>query len=174
MSVQGIDFKKLSLRDALDLAILIEQEAQERYVELAEQMEQHRTPEAAAFFREMATNEARHGSELALRRHKLFGDAPASVTRAMLFDVEAPEYDQGRAFMSARAALNVALRSETKAHAFFVAAIPEIAEPEVRRLFEELRDEEIEHQELVRREIAKLPPDSGVDPEAFGDEPVAQ
>jgi rubrerythrin len=76
--------------------------------------------------------------------------------------------------MGVRAALAVALVSETKAHAFFAAALPELADLEVRRLFEELRDEELAHQELVRRELARLPPESGVDPEAFVDEPVAQ
>ena len=31
MAIQGIDFANLSLKDALDLAILVEDEAQERY-----------------------------------------------------------------------------------------------------------------------------------------------
>ena len=56
-----IDFASLSLMDALDLAILIEDEAKERYEDFAAQMEQHRTPEAAKFFRLMAVNEATHG-----------------------------------------------------------------------------------------------------------------
>ena len=159
-----IDFASLSLMDALDLAVLIEEEAQERYEEFAAQMEQHRTPEAAAFFRLMAINEAKHGRELAARRSQLFGTAPGTATRAMIFDVEAPDYDEARAFMA----------SEAKAHAFFVAALPAIQNPEVRALFEELRDEEVYHQELVKTELAKLPPDSGLSDEDFVDEPTAQ
>jgi hypothetical protein len=100
--VQGIDFERLSLQDALDLAILIEEEARDRYVEFQHQMESHRTPEAAAFFRFMAGNEEKHRAELASRRAARFGDAPRRVTRAMLFDVEAPDYDQARAFMLPR------------------------------------------------------------------------
>ena len=42
----AIDFAALSLQDALDLAILIEEEAQERYLEFVDQMQQHHTPEA--------------------------------------------------------------------------------------------------------------------------------
>ena len=36
---------------------------------------------------------------------KLFKDAPSRVHRGMLFDIEAPEYDQARAFMTASAIL---------------------------------------------------------------------
>ena len=41
MATRGIDFQTLSLMDALDLAILIEDEAQERYEDFAAQMDQH-------------------------------------------------------------------------------------------------------------------------------------
>ena len=34
--METLDFQKLSLKDALDLAILIEEEAGERYLEFAE------------------------------------------------------------------------------------------------------------------------------------------
>ena len=45
-----IDFANLSLMDALDLAIFIEEEAKERYTEFYDQIVVHHTPEAAAFF----------------------------------------------------------------------------------------------------------------------------
>ncbi len=172
--IKGLDFSRLTLRDALDLAILIEDEAKERYDEFALQMEVHHTPEAAKFFVFMAGNEAKHGADLAERRTQLFGGQPSVVTRAMLFDVEAPDYDQARAFMTPRAAMHAALRSEEKAHAFFVAVLPSIKDDAVRALFEELRDEEVHHQDLVKRELSKLPPESGLHPEDFVDEPNAQ
>ena len=50
MATQGIDFSQLSAQDALDLAILIEEEAEERYQEFAHQMDVHHTPDAAGFF----------------------------------------------------------------------------------------------------------------------------
>lgn len=174
MTTRGIDFSGLSLKDALDLAILVEEEAQERYEEFAHQMEQHRTPEAAKFFRLMAANEAKHGSELSARRIRRFGDEPRAVNRAMLFDIEAPDYDEARAFMTPRQAMQAALGSEIKAHGFFVAALPTVKDAEVKALFEELRDEELEHQGLVRAEIAKLPPDSAISDEDFVDEPAPQ
>ncbi len=173
-STKGINFPTLSLKDALDLAILIEEEACERYQEFADQMEIHRTHEAAQFFRLMAGNEEKHRSELAARRVERFAAQPSSVTRSMIFDIEAPDYDEARAFMTERAALRAALRSEEKAYAFFVAALPQIKDDAVRALFEELRDEEVEHQELVRREIKKAPADPNLPDDDFGDEPVGQ
>lgn len=174
MATRGIDFATLSLMDALDLAILIEEEAEERYLDLAAQMEQHRTPDAARFFRFMASNEAKHGLELSARRAERFSDAPRVVSRSMIFDIEAPDYDTARAFMSPRKAMEAALASEVKAYDFFVAALPALKDADVRSLFEELRNEEVEHQELVTLELGKLPPDSGLSDEDFVDEPSAQ
>ncbi|MCG6919631.1 MAG: ferritin family protein [Acidobacteria bacterium] len=171
---ETIDFPSLSLQDALDLAILVEEEAQERYLEFVDQMEQHRTPEAAEFFRSMAGNEAKHGEELRSRRKARFGDAPPRVDRSMLWDVEAPDYGEPRAFMSARQAMGVALRAETKAHEFFAKALPHITDPEVRTLFDELREEEIGHQNLVREAMRSLPRGPEPDPDDYVDEPAAQ
>jgi len=169
-----IDFANLSLMDALDLAIFIEEEAKERYTEFYDQMVVHHTPEAAAFFYEMIGNENRHEVELTARRRSLFQGEPRRVKRSMLSEVEAPEYDKTRVFMSARQAMEVALECEIKAHDFFDHALPHIKNPEVQTLFQELRAEELLHQQLVRREIDKLPPDSGIDPDAFADEPTPQ
>jgi len=135
-----IDFAALTLQDALDLAILIEEEAKDRYEEFADNLSLHHTPEAAHFFTTMAGNEAKHGADLLMRRQAIFGEAPTRVSRAMLWDVEAPDFDQSRMFMSARQAMEVALASEVKAHDFFDAALAYISNPDVRVLFEELRE----------------------------------
>jgi rubrerythrin len=169
-----LDLAALTLQDALDLAILVEEEAQERYLEFVDQMQKHHTKEAADFFAAMARNEEKHGEELRERRRALFGDAPSRMKRSMLWDVEAPDYDQTRAFMSARRAMEVALAAETKAHEFFVKALPGIADPEVKRLFQELRDEELLHQSLVREAMRSLSPTDEPDPGDYEDEPVAQ
>lgn len=169
-----VDFARLDLKDALDLAILIEEEARERYEEFADQMEVHHTADAAQFYRFMAQNEAKHGADIAVRRKQLFGDAPTRMSRSMLWDVEAPDYDQARAFMTPRKALEVAMASEIKAHDYFTAALPSISDPEVKALFEELQSDEVHHKALVQAELDKLPPDSEVDVEDLVDEPVGQ
>jgi erythrin-vacuolar iron transport family protein len=172
--MKTIEFAGLSLQDALDFAILMEDEAAERYEELADQMEKHHTPEAAKFFRQMIGYEKKHGEELAKRRSELFASARSHVDSSMLWEVEAPEYDKVRAFMTARQALLVALESEQKAHAFFVDAIPHVRDAQARALFEELRDEEIIHQTLVQKELSALPPEPHLAAGDFADEPVAQ
>jgi len=169
-----IDYVKLSVLDALDLAILVEEEAKERYQELAENLELHNTREAARFFRFMVGCEAKHGEDLSAKRRELFGDQPRAVDRSMLWDVEAPGYEAARSFMSLQDALEVALQAETKAFNFFDSALPEVEDPEVRALFSELRQEEVEHQQMVRAEMAKLPQSDGFEPQDFADEPVAQ
>jgi rubrerythrin len=166
-----IDFARLKLQDALDLAILIEEEAEERYQEFAEQMEAFFTPEAAKFFRFMSANEAKHGQALRSRRRERFGDTPASIDRSMLWDVEAPAYEKARAFITPRRVLEIALAAEITAHDFFAHALPYLADPDVRKLFEELRLEEVEHQEMVKGQLATQPPDDNRDPDEFIDEP---
>jgi erythrin-vacuolar iron transport family protein len=174
MTMKTLDLAGLDLRDALDLAILVEEEAKERYEELAAQMENQHTSDAAAFFLLMVKNEAKHGEELAARRKTLFANEPRRVDRSLLWDVEAPAYETVRAFMTLREALTVALEAEVKAYNFFSDALKlPIAQP-VKKLFEELKQEEVLHQELVNKQLGKLPPDSGLTPEDYADEPVAQ
>ncbi len=173
-TMNTLDLLTLDLRDALDLGILVEEEARDRYEELAAQMENQHTSEAAAFFRTMVKNEGKHGEELSARRRELFGDAPRRVDRSLLWDVEAPGYETVRAFMTLREALTVALEAEVKAFNFFSEALKlPIAGP-VRKLFEELKEEEVHHQELVKGQLSRLPPDPGLAAEDVADEPVAQ
>ena len=86
---QKIDFAKLSLKDALDLAIFIEEEAKERYEQFSKLVGGRYKGDADEVFKNMAGYEARHGAELSARRKKLFGGAPSSVTSDMVEDVEA-------------------------------------------------------------------------------------
>ena len=158
-----VDFSKLTLMDALDLASLIEAEAFQRYTLFAAQLG-HRDPgDAASVFRSMAANEKKHGDKLTKRRQSLYGDAPANVKLDDLFDVEAPDVGLPRWNMSPRKAFEVALAAEQKAFAFFDEALPFVKQRDVKALFEELRDEEAEHIRMVEAIIAKLPPAAAID-----------
>lgn len=169
-----IDFSQLSLRDTLDLAISIEEEAKERYDDFAEQMEAHRTPDTANFFRFMADNEIKHAEKLAAQRKELFGDESSTADTSLLYEIEAPDFDGARAFMPVRAALDVAMESEVKAYDFYNEALAEISDAEVRELFLQLRDEEAKHQKMIHQIIAKMPEGDAFDPDDFVDEPVSQ
>lgn len=167
-----IDFSALSLRDTLDLAILVEEEAQERYRDFAEQMRVHHTPDAADFFDRMVVIEGKHAEMLGTRRQALFGDEPRTVKLTQIYQVEAPEFEKLRAFTSVPQALEIALESEVKAEQFYAGARPVVEDADVAKLFAELEQQEVRHQEMIRAMMAKRPGDDGFDPDDFVDEPV--
>jgi rubrerythrin len=159
----SLDLSKLSVMDALDLAILIEEEAHQRYKQFAEQLGNYH--DAGKFFASMAENEAKHGNELLARRMDMFGKVPMNVKLHDLFDVEAPDAGAPRRGMSTVQAFEVGLEAEQKAYDFYDGALAGITDPEVWTLFTELRDEETEHVEMLRKAMAKLPPSASVETE---------
>jgi erythrin-vacuolar iron transport family protein len=158
-----LDLSKITLMDALDLAALIELEARKRYTEFADALGSRGAGDAGAVFRSMAVNENKHCEEIAERRRALFGDQPAKVRIDDIFDVEAPDAGEPRWNMSALKAYQVALYSEQKAQAFYDEALDYVTQPDVKALFEELRDEETEHVRMIVNIIAKLPPSAEIE-----------
>jgi rubrerythrin len=74
-------------------------------------------------------------------------------------------------------AYQVALYSERKAFAFYDQALRYVKQPDVRTLFEELRDEEAEHVRMLEEIIAKLPPSAALDLEdedTYPDQPIVR
>ena len=160
----SLDLSKLSLMDALDLAILIEEEARRRYEMFASQVGQGGSGyDAGSFFASMAENEAKHGTDLLNQRIDLFGKVPMKVKIDDLYDVEAPETGAPRRGMSVVQAFEVGLSAEKKAYDFYDRALPGITDPDVIKLFTELRDEETEHVEMLQAEMAKLPASAGIE-----------
>jgi rubrerythrin len=133
----SLDLSKLSLMDALDLAILIEEEAHQRYKMFAAQV---------------------GGGGI-----EMFGKVPMNVKLVDLYDVEAPDTGAPRRGMSTIQAFEVGLAAEQKAYDFYDGALTGITDPEVRTLFTELRDEETEHVEMLREAMAKLPASASVE-----------
>jgi len=172
-----LDISKLTLMDALDLATLIEVEAQRRYVQFAEQLGTRDTDDAGAVFASMAVNEAKHGEQLAERRLALFGVEPPRVKLDDIFDVEAPDFGAPHRNMAPLDAYQVALYSEKKAFAYYDQALRYVKQPDVKALFEELRDEEAEHVRMLEEIIAKLPRSAALDLEdedTYPDKPIVR
>lgn len=166
----SLDLARMDLRDALDLAILMEEEARQRYLEFSKLVGGRYPGDASDIFKLMASYEEKHGEQLTSRRRSLFQDAPRRVSMEMLDDLEAPDQGQPRVFMSARDAVEVAIRSEEKAWTFFDEALRTVKDPAVKELFKELRAEEAEHKKLLVKRLAKLP--AGPDlTEADADQP---
>ena len=165
-----IDFAKLDLRDALDLAIMIEEEAADRYSEFAKIVGGRYPGDASDAFQEMAGYEAKHREALIEKRKKLFKRAARRVSIEMLDDVEAPDRGKPRVFMSPRDAFEVALESEEKAYDFFADALEHVKDRQVKKLFQALMDEEAQHQALLKRKIRRLPKGPDIE-ESEADEP---
>ena len=160
-----LDISTLNLQDVLDVAVLIEKEAEERYLAFAEQLGKRYPGDAVDFFTMMARNEHKHGVDLAERRRLLFGNSPTRVADMMKgSEVEAPELEKAVRYMTPRHALEVALASEIKAYEFYDQALGnDIQNPEARNLIRELRDEEAEHQRLLNEMKARYPDTSKTD-----------
>jgi rubrerythrin len=165
-----LDFATLDLQDALDLAILIEEEARERYQQFQKLVGGRYKGDAADVFKLMAESEGKHHAELLARRTQLFKDARSRVDRGMFDDVEAPDRGKPRVFMGPRQAFEVALEAEEKAYDFFDAALPHLKDPRVRALFEELKGEEAQHKKYIQKLLAGLPPGPDIE-EKDADEP---
>lgn len=157
-----LDFATLDLMDALDLAVLIEYEAYQRYRQFAAQLGARMGGDAGAVFAQMAENEAKHGQALEARRKARFGDAARRVGLADLFDVEAPDQGAVRDTMSARQAYLLALSAEQKAKDFYTDALEFVTDPEIKALFTELEAEEVEHVQMVEKILAELPASADV------------
>jgi len=158
-----LDYSKLTLMDAIDLAALIEIEAYRRYMQFAERLGSRDSDDAGAVFESMAVNESKHGEQLAERRFALFGNEPPTVKLDDIFDVEAPDFGAPSMGMSPLKAYQVALSSEQKAFAFYDQALRYVDQPDVKALFAELRDEEADHVRMLEEIIAKLPPSAAID-----------
>ncbi len=153
----NIEFSQLRLMDALDMAILVEIEAFERYTLFSNQLGHRYPADAADVFRKMAESEKKHVQELSEKRNILFADTPVEVSKDSLFDVEAPEIASLRWNMSPFKAFQIVLSSEHKAFAFYDEALSYVTDDEVRELFTELRDEEAEHVNMIEQFISQLP-----------------
>jgi rubrerythrin len=158
-----IDFSKLSLMDALDIAILVEIEAFDRYTLFTTQLGHRYPDDASDIFRRMAESEKKHADELSQRRKALFGDTPVVVNKDSLFDVEAPEVGSISWNMSPFKALQLVLSSEEKSYAFYNEAYSYVNDAEIQTLFTELRDEEAEHARMIKEIITALPPEAHMD-----------
>ena len=148
----GIDPGSLDLSSALDFAIGNEEDAQLRYQEFASRVSD---PGAASFFREMVTIESEHRRQLEGRRNVIFRHGPRRFDTSVASDSWLPDPDEIVATLSPREAMEVALAAERRSYRFYEAALRGVKDPGVRTLFEELRDEEAEHEAAVRAMLDK-------------------
>ncbi|UCE30205.1 MAG: ferritin family protein [Burkholderiales bacterium] len=139
-------------------AIALENEAAERYRELADQMEAHHNEGAKRLFRWLAGLEAEHASELQ-RKAEGMTLPRLKPWEYRWVDEEAPEsasFDTVHYLMTARHALEVALTNERRAREFFERYAESAEHPEVKRLATEMAMDEAEHERYVRRALDRV------------------
>ena len=152
-----IDFATLDLRDAYDFAIMIEEDAQLRYRQLAGLLGDD-PGGAGDVCRLMVATENQHRRALVARRASLFRDAPPRLEISVLEDgIDRPEVEDDELPTTARDALQLAIAAEWRAHAFFAWAIQHVADPDTCAFFQQLMEEEVEHAHYLALRIAELP-----------------
>jgi erythrin-vacuolar iron transport family protein len=149
------DFSKLNAMDVLDLACFIEREAAGSYEQLASWAETN-SPDAAGFFHRMARLEGQHDSQIEERRRALFGDVPPRYVDSAPWEVEVPDFDQVGTTFTLGEAYALALGAEERAEAYFREAASYVSDSQTAGILEGLAEEEVEHQRLLKKEIAAL------------------
>jgi rubrerythrin len=160
------EFSSLTAREALHVAIFIEQRNADIYSQFAELFEGFKDPESvdvAAAFWDMANEERRHGTELQERYADRYGPEPCLITEEEIREaVELPKFQSGDIFAITRAqvsrvpsrqALELALAAENSALKFYTRLAEMTDDDELRELYEELAGDESEHTKALLRKI---------------------
>ncbi len=148
----------------LAYAITLEEEAADRYDELADTLETHNNPDVAKAFRTLASFGRKHCDEIIA----LAADRSLPNIAPWDFgweDLEAPEtagLDAVHYLMNTAHALDIAMSNEMRAHDFYQRISQQTSNPEVRALAAECALEEKEHLEQLKT-WAERCPDSAED-----------
>lgn len=148
-----------SVLELLAHAYAMEQEAYERYHDLADQLEVHHNDEVSALFRKMATVEHLHVQKILERA----GDRELPRLPPWEYrwtDAESPEsvgVGEAHYMMTPHHALTLALKAEQRALAFYSRILEAGGAGEMVDLARELAEEEREHVALVEAWLAKYP-----------------
>ena len=147
-----------TLDEFMALALLIENEAAQRYSELADAMETHNNRDVAELFRRMAAIEAKHAQKIMAEMK--WRTAPAvPIGLHSWAGFESPETTPSadvHYLMQPYQALELALAGEQRAEQFFSRLVPLAKVATVRKAARELRDEEREHVALVKEWMKKV------------------
>jgi len=147
-----VDFSRLDEQDVLDLAIQVEQEAEDNYLQLADWVGSDRNREASEFFVRMAGFEARHRRQIADRRLELFGDAPPRHSAKAAWEVEQPDWATIGCSVDLAQAFEVGMDAERRAGEYYNEALSYASDPGVIELFRALAKAEEDHLRMLRNQ----------------------
>jgi len=166
----AVDAGPQTLEEFMAQALAMENEAVERYTELADAMAEHNNHEVATLFRTMAGHEAKHGRRIMAEMG--WRDAPPASVRTPGWPVSVgPEtlpFEGVHYLMQPWHALQMALAAERQAEAFFATLAKLALSEPVRAAALEMRAEEAHHVSLIQSWLEKVPkpdPDWANDPD---------
>jgi len=155
---QAVELHDIS--ELLAHALALEEEAAERYEELADVMESHNNPQAAGLFSKMADIEQLHVEEIRrqIARHGL-KDLPSTKYRWVgLEGPETTDHADLHYLMTPHQALSLALINERRARDYYRDIANRSCHEEVVKLAVELAHEEREHVAWVEQWLERFPP----------------
>lgn len=162
-----------TLPEFLAHAVAMEQEAADRYLELADMMEAHRNDAVSAVFRDMSRFSEMHRDSIVKRAAAIELPKLRSWEYRWRTPPEVGEEDGFNYLMESYHALKYARSNEMRSMKYYRSVAAEAQDGELRRLAGEFADEEKEHVLALDRWIAQAPRPSmtfAEDPEAS--EPV--
>lgn len=146
------------LAEFLAHSVELESEARERYSELGEMMAAHNNRPVAAFFSRMAHEASQHLAEV----EEIVGSARLPQLKAWEYrwlDPEAPEsasYEAVHYRMTLGEAMQLALRNEREAEAFYRHVADSATDQETQRIATGFAEEEKRHAAALENMIAEL------------------
>lgn len=160
------EFSSLTPKEALHVAMFIEERNADIYAQFAELFDGFNDPESAEIastFWDMAEEERKHGADLHQRYQERYGNEPCPITEEEIREtIEVPKFESGNIFAIARAqvspaprnnALEVALAAEKSAMKFYTRLVEFTDDPELRHLYEELASDETDHTRALQRRL---------------------
>ena len=146
-----------TLPEFLAHAVALEQEAADRYLELADMMEAHRNDPVAAVFRDMTRFSQMHRDEVKAR----VGSTELPQLRVWEYRWSLPPEVGGEEgfdyMMEAYNALRYARENEVRGMEYYRSVAEAATDPEVRRLATDFADEEAQHVAALDKWIALTP-----------------
>jgi rubrerythrin len=140
-------------------AIAMEQEAADRYDELADSMDVHNNAEVATLFRQMANFSRLHGASV-VERAKPYELPKLKSWQFRWNTPQAPEVgdiEGSHYLMTPYHALVFALENEVRGHQFYATEAKGNDDADVRKMAAEMADEEAEHVAELKTWIERTP-----------------
>lgn len=150
----------VTVEDLMAQAYAMERDAEQRYLEFADILENHNNPEVAQVFRSIAHQEQEHAHRIRERMGWRGSPGGPDAPRGP----HVPELERAHYLMQPWHVLQLAIEAERAAHDFFAAIVRESSDRAVTEAATQLQAEEREHIAMLETWLGRVPlPQAGWD-----------